>query len=248
MSSATCLVSFVVACKNSSSRIQNLLNSIYRNCPHGEYEILIADAMSTDTTIDIINYYSSVCTHVVSRSDTGIYNAWNKCISCARGDWLIFLGDDDEIFSHDQVLSSFKFLSTLNPSIDQFVVFDAFLGSPINKSVKPRYNPDILWMGIKFFHPSSALSRQVFLNYKFDESLRIVADYKLFSVRKPKAIYCQSILTKIGQNGISQNSKLPIFRETLKVNIQVYNNPFKIFYYPVLFLCSTLKRFMFPRR
>ena len=134
------LVSFVIATKNSEERLIHLLESIKLNCPHSSFEILIADCASTDSTLNIVNTFSSSFPiQVVSYFDTGIYNAWNKAIPYACGKWLVFLGDDDLIFGYEEAHNCFNLLSTVDSSLYPLILFDAFLLHPLNRSVRPTY-------------------------------------------------------------------------------------------------------------
>ena len=223
MTSSSILVSFIVATKNSSSRIHGLFNSFNDHCPKDSFEVLISDSQSCDMTLDIVRYYSNFFPiQIVSRIDSGIYNAWNNAIPYAVGDWLVFLGDDDEIYNTNEAHSSFEFLRSVDSSLTPFVIFDAFLGSPFSKRAKPLYNRQKLWQGIKFFHPSSALSRHSFIRLNFDESLRIISDYKFFASHKLYSSYSPTILTTIGQNGLSKRSLTRILLETIVVNCQIF--------------------------
>lgn len=60
-------------------------------------EYVIVDGVSTDGTVDIITQYGDQLAYWLSEPDHGIYDAMNKALAVARGDWVIFLGADDEL-------------------------------------------------------------------------------------------------------------------------------------------------------
>ena len=72
-------------------------------------ELIIIDGKSSDNTIMIIKKYSEKINYWISEKDSGIYNAWNKAIPKANGDWLCFLGSDLDLYhiSFDFYLFSF---------------------------------------------------------------------------------------------------------------------------------------------
>lgn len=72
-----------------------------------DYEVIIVDGVSKDGTADIVDRYAANNPAIrwVSEKDKGIYDAMNKGIGLARGEWLYFLGSDD-ILLDDQVLTN----------------------------------------------------------------------------------------------------------------------------------------------
>jgi len=99
-------ISIIIPTFNSSQTLKECLDSIvgqdYKN-----FEVWLIDNVSTDTTPGIIaNYelnYSNI--HYISEKDKGIYDAMNKGIELARGEWIYFMGSDDTLINND-VLSS----------------------------------------------------------------------------------------------------------------------------------------------
>ena len=77
-------------CKYLEQTIQSVLNQSYENV-----EYIVIDGGSTDGTIDIIRKYEHAIDYWVSEPDKGIYDAMNKGIALAVGDWIYFLGCDD---------------------------------------------------------------------------------------------------------------------------------------------------------
>jgi glycosyltransferase involved in cell wall biosynthesis len=94
---ARVLFSVVIATYNVEKTLESCLNSL-RGQTFRDFEILVADGVSTDRTREILRSRTSEISVLVSEKDRGIYDAWNKVIPRARGQWLIFLGADDELF------------------------------------------------------------------------------------------------------------------------------------------------------
>ncbi|MBF4517622.1 glycosyltransferase [Flavobacterium sp. ANB] len=97
------MISIITVVRNGASTIeQTILSVLSQDYP--DFEYVIVDGVSTDGTLDILEKYSDKIRYV-SESDAGIYDAMNKGISLAKGDWLYFLGCDD-VFYNNSVLSN----------------------------------------------------------------------------------------------------------------------------------------------
>jgi glycosyltransferase involved in cell wall biosynthesis len=78
--------------KGLESTIRSVLEPSYSNV-----EYVVIDGGSADRTIDILRKYEDSIDYWVSESDTGIYDAMNKGVRLASGQWLCFLGSDDTL-------------------------------------------------------------------------------------------------------------------------------------------------------
>lgn len=88
------LVTVITAVFNGADTIERCIRSVahqaYENVQH-----IVIDGGSTDGTQDIIRKYEADIDYWVSETDAGIYDAWNKGLEHARGEWIAFLGADD---------------------------------------------------------------------------------------------------------------------------------------------------------
>lgn len=92
------IVSIIIATFNSGKLIKTALDSI-RNQSYQNWECLIIDGVSKDETISILEEYQSLDKRFryISEPDKGIYDALNKGVSLAKGEWIYVLGSDDTI-------------------------------------------------------------------------------------------------------------------------------------------------------
>ena len=89
-------ISIVIAVLNQKQYLQKAIASVV-NQDFTDYELIIVDGKSTDGTLDIIRKYESKISYWESAEDKNVYDAMNKAIAKTNGDWLYFLGADDEI-------------------------------------------------------------------------------------------------------------------------------------------------------
>ncbi|RKR80885.1 glycosyltransferase involved in cell wall biosynthesis [Mucilaginibacter gracilis] len=78
--------------------ILSVLGQTYTNI-----EYIVIDGASTDGTLDVIEKYRSRISTLVSEKDNGIYNAMNKGLNLATGDYVLFMNSGDELFAYDTV-------------------------------------------------------------------------------------------------------------------------------------------------
>lgn len=101
-------VSIITAVYNSEEFLPQYFDSILSlNYPN--LEVVLVDGLSSDNSVGIIRSYSDKLSLVfISENDAGTYDALNKGISLASGDYLIFLGADDKIASVHAINSIFE--------------------------------------------------------------------------------------------------------------------------------------------
>ena len=102
--------SIIIPTYNSAKVIKHCLDSIIEQT-YKDYEILVMDGCSKDETVQIVLSYKDNRIKVYSKPDKGIYDAMNKGIDIAMGDWLLFLGSDDYLYKDDVLLNVLPYLS-----------------------------------------------------------------------------------------------------------------------------------------
>lgn len=93
------LVSIIIPTYNSAAGIDLCLRSISSQT-FREYEVIIADGLSTDSTVSQVEKFIPAFNNqikITSKKDNGIYDAMNKGLEQATGEWIFFLGSDDEL-------------------------------------------------------------------------------------------------------------------------------------------------------
>ena len=95
------LITIIIPTYNCEKTIGDALDSILGQSIK-EVEVLIVDGLSTDRTLEIVAQYQTKHANIVlhSEKDEGIYDAMNKGIGLAKGDWLYFMGSDDTLFEN----------------------------------------------------------------------------------------------------------------------------------------------------
>ena len=91
-------ISIIIATFNSSKTIRRCLDSVIMQT-YKNWECIIIDGASKDKTIDIVEEYSKRNNQIryISEPDSGIFEAFNKGWKLAKGDWIYYLGSDDQL-------------------------------------------------------------------------------------------------------------------------------------------------------
>lgn len=79
---------------------------------------IVADGASSDDTVELLQENSDMIDVWFSEPDEGIYNAWNKALAYAQGDWVQFIGAGDELYEADTLAKVAEHLKTAHPKYD----------------------------------------------------------------------------------------------------------------------------------
>ena len=90
----------ITVSRNAAAHIGSCLESVLRQT-YAEVEHVVIDGASTDGTQNIVESLSGRVSVFVSEPDRGIYDAMNKGLSRARGDYILFLGADDYLIDEN---------------------------------------------------------------------------------------------------------------------------------------------------
>jgi Glycosyltransferases involved in cell wall biogenesis len=144
-----------------------------------DYEYIVIDGASTDGSVDVIKEYKDKITYWISEPDKGIYNAMNKGILQAKGEYCLFLNSGDWLVNDNTLLTRI-----FNQNFVEDIVYGNLIRVSKDKEVKREKYPDLLTM--QFFysyslpHQASFIRRVLFNDALYDESYKIVSDWFFF--------------------------------------------------------------------
>jgi len=99
-------LSVITVVYNNVQHVERTLQSVL-NQTYIDIEYIVIDGASTDGTLDIIERYKNQITKLISEPDTGIYDAMNKGLTLATGDYVLFMNSGDEFYSPQTVAQVF---------------------------------------------------------------------------------------------------------------------------------------------
>lgn len=206
------LITVIVAIYNGARTLQQCIDSIAQQS-YPAKELIVIDGASTDGTVGILKQNMEKISHWVSEPDRGIYDAWNKGLAQAKGEWICFLGADDYFWERQVLVQVSEQLVSLPEKIrvayGQVMLLNNDgarqypIGEPWEK-IKERFKQ---FMCIP--HPGAMHRRSLFeLHGYFDDSFCIAGDYELLlrELKTEDAFFIPDvILVGMRQGGISSN-------------------------------------------
>lgn len=173
-------ISIITVSYNSSKTIAETLKSV-QNQSYKNIEYIVIDGASTDNTANIIKKFKGIISYWVSEPDKGLYDAINKGIQKATGDYVGIINSDDVFFENDTIAKIAMFLSE-NPDLDAVTgdIVQHKNNRIIRKYSSENWTPEKLKRGFMPPHPSIFIKTKLFgeLGY-YREDYKIGADYEL---------------------------------------------------------------------
>lgn len=157
-------------CYNAVSCIENLIKSVSRQT-YSNIEFIIVDGASIDGTLDILNKYKSYIDILVSEPDKGIYDAMNKLLKKATGDYLIFMGADD-VFYDNEVIARMA----ANMKDSKSVYYGSVIFKEIGTKHWGKFNK-IKWATTNVCHQAIFYPKSVYSKYSYNTNYKLFADY-----------------------------------------------------------------------
>ena len=156
---------------NNRDGLQKTIDSVLAQT-WTDFEWIVIDGGSTDGSKELIEQYQERFTYWCSEPDNGVYNAMNKGIAKARGEYLLFLNSGDYLYNGG-VLESIQ-----EGGLDKAIVSGQTIRMD-NGKYQRIYNPNIV---IQLFlntlnHQSTFIKRELFNGFHYREDYKIVSDW-----------------------------------------------------------------------
>lgn len=169
-------VSIITVCYNAENTIKETMLSVLKQ-NYSKIEYIIIDGCSTDNTKHIVDETKTDFENIifVSEKDSGIYNAMNKGVRMATGEYIIFMNAGD-FFCSKYVVSS---LIEKSHNMDIIYGDHFFRRGNLSKLVRADI-PDKIIKDSIFSHQAVMAKKTLLNNSPFDERFKLAADYKFF--------------------------------------------------------------------
>lgn len=227
------LFSIITVTFNAGNELQKTIDSVtcqdFKN-----FEYIIIDGASKDNTLEIIKNNSSSIFKWISEPDGGIYEAMNKGIKMAAGDWINFMNAGD-VFTGPRVLDAV--CKKLDPIADvvygdrNYIDQDGLVVKQAARSI------ETIFERMPFGHQSMFVKNDVLQNMLFNETYKYAADYELLIrlfIDGAKFQYIEETICNFASGGASESGLRPhlevvkILLDNVKEKEVIRNNKYLI--------------------
>ena len=224
------LISIITVVYNCVNTLEETILSVI-NQDFDNFEFIIIDGGSTDGTIEVIQKYQDKITSWISEPDKGIYDAMNKGIKIAKGDYVYFLGGDDLLY----ITSVLKIVSSRLTDKNKI-----YYGNVLFKTRNILYDGKFSALKLatrNISHQSIFYPREIFDNYSFDTKYKIFADYelnlKLYGNSYFSFAHMPITVALFNDEGSSGSNVLDSYFERDRLEIIKNNFPYWIYLYRI---------------
>ena len=218
--------------------IQSVINQTYNNI-----EYIIVDGGSTDGTQNLFKKYEANISTLLSEPDKGLYDAMNKGMKLATGDYFWFINSGDEIAAPDILQKIFENQSVADIYYGETMMIDKnnqIIGS--RRLVPPN---ELTWKdlrnGMLVSHQSIIVAKKIAKTYNIN--YRFSADYEwLLQALKhsEKIVNTRMVLSKFLDGGLTKKNIVPGLKERFNIMCKYFGTVSTLLYHipiGVRFLC-----------
>lgn len=174
------LISVITVCRNAADALERTIASVLSQ-NFDDFEFIIVDGASTDNTPEVIDRYRSSISRIISEPDRGIYDAMNKGVRAAVGQWVIFMNAADTFAAADTLRRLADEASTVPADTDVIYGNVIKAGKDSVPHVKEAEPPHISHR-MFFCHQSALTRRSALTEHPFDLRHPLSADFRLYRI------------------------------------------------------------------
>ncbi len=214
------MLTIIIPTYNSAATIGIALESIiYQTFQNTE--VLIIDGLSCDNTIEIAKKYQLEFPQIkiISEADKGIYDAMNKGIGIAKGEWVYFMGSDDFLYESTTIEQFSK--------IEELKKFEVLYGNVYSKRFNGIYDRKFTYSKLatkNICHQSIFFRKCVFKKIgKFNLKYEAYADWdhniRWFFSNKISHLYVNQVVANYADGGFSSLNVDEVFNKDKNIKL-----------------------------
>ncbi len=208
------LITVITVVLNEPTALEKTIYSVLEQT-YVNIEFIIIDGGSSGPTLEVIKHFDDRIDCWTSAPNHGIFDAMNKGIDLATGEWINFLNAGDYFYEKDTVQ---KVFNKKYGTADFIYGHTYFLGGDFKGIVK-TWDFSILWKTMVFTHQSLFTHSRILKNRKFDTTFKICADYDIVynSYMEGRKFFNADMVIAAFEPGFSDVSRSRVAYEKWKV-------------------------------
>lgn len=207
----------VTVCYNAVCCIEKTIQSVI-NQRYSDFEYIVIDGKSTDGTFELINRYRREINTFISESDSGIYDAMNKAIKLATGDYVLFLNADDILFD-EMVLENIA--SHIKMNCADIYYGNVLIVNEYGRFMQKPQPIELLNTKMIFSHQAVFAKLSILKNHLFDLQYKYSADFEQLSslyLGGYRFKYVDNVISIVPVNsGATYNNYIVSLKEHFKI-------------------------------
>lgn len=205
-------ISFITVCFNDYQGLERTLKSVSSQTCR-DFEYIVIDGASVDGSTNLLYQYADIIDYSISEKDTGIYNAMNKGITQAHGEYCLFLNAGDSLYSNDTIEKALPHLHDADFISGHTLC--TFENGKTSTWKAVNHATTQLMMMYSLSHQATFIRTELLKARPYREDLRIVSDWEqmLFELIIKNRTYkkIDQYICKFAQGGVSSGK--PELRE-----------------------------------
>lgn len=234
-------ISIITVVYNGKQLIERTIKSVLSQT-YSNIEYIVIDGASVDGTLEIAEKYQHQIALLLSGKDSGIYDAMNKGLKNATGDYVLFLNAGDELYSDDTLKNIFLLSADADVYYGNTAIVDTAGKELGDRRLTPPENLD--WKSLKFgmcvSHQSFIAKRSICDLYNLDYKISSDIDWVINVLKRSnKIINTKSYISKFLEGGTSNERRGKALRERFAIMSKQYgffqtiiNHVYILFRYP----------------
>ena len=217
-------LSIITIVYNNVRDIERTLLSVF-NQSYAHIEYIVVDGASNDGTLEIIQHYQDRLAKVVSEKDAGIYDAMNKGLALASGDYVLFMNSGDELYAPDTVENVFATAPNIDIYYGETEMYNEAWQS-IGKrrhSVPEKFTWKSFRFGMTISHQAIYIRRTLTEPYDRQYELSADIDWILTAAKKAKtSVKVSGYVAKYLVGGMSKKRHQQSLKERFAIFTKHY--------------------------
>jgi glycosyltransferase involved in cell wall biosynthesis len=217
IASSAPVLSIITVVYNGMNYLEQTLKSVFAQT-YQHYEYILVDGGSTDGTLDIIKQNEDRISYWISEKDNGIYDAMNKGIALARGQYVFFLNADDYL-TEDTVLEDV--MKQMTEDADGYCGYINFVDQAGVKLYRQGPREGDLYAYV--MHQGFIYKRSLHDYMLYNTTYKVNADYDFYLnmlLKKCNFLYGDIVISNMRVDGTSGNLGFISAAETLHIHLR----------------------------